>query len=220
MNITNDKVTEYLQEFYEPVTPKLGELRKEAEENKVPIILKETETFLKAFISIIKPERILEIGCAVGYSAMFMAEVTNATIDTIEKDPDVYKIAINNVNKLGYSDRITVHEGDGAEALNSFLSEVSPKYDLVFIDAAKSHYKRFLDATLPYTHKDTIFISDNVLFKARVASDEYDPTGKYKTNVKRLREFNEYIMNDERFTSTIIAVGDGLAITRFNYEKD
>lgn len=213
-NITNDIVTDYINGFYKPLTDDLAELRRKSEEERVPIILKETESFLKTFLGITAPKRILEIGCAVGYSAMFFAELTGAEIFTVEKDHEMFLAAQENIEKYGYSKLVTVLEGDGQEAAEALHEQGIQSFDFVFIDAAKSHYKRFLEGCLPLCTKDTVIVSDNVLFQARVADDRYDSSGKYKTNIKKMREFLDFIHQDPRFDSSVIAVGDGLALTR------
>jgi len=213
-NITNDLVTEYINGFYTPLTQELGQLRTESEEKKVPIILKESETFLNVFLKITAPKRILEIGCAVGYSAMFFTESCGAQVITIEKDHDMAVTAAGNFEKLGYSDRVRVIEADGEEGVNQLIEACEEPFDLVFIDAAKSHYKRFLEASLPLCRPGTVIVSDNVLFKARIASDIYDPTGKHKTNIKKMREYVDFISNDKRFDTTVVACGDGLSISK------
>ena len=213
-NITNDLVTEYINGFYSPLTPELGQLRTESEAGKVPIILKESETFLNVFLKITAPKRILEIGCAVGYSAMFFTESCGAQVITIEKDHDMAVTAAGNFEKLGYSDRVRVIEADGEEGVNQLIEACEEPFDLVFIDAAKSHYKRFLEASLPLCRPGTVIVSDNVLFKARIASDIYDPTGKHKTNIKKMREYVDFISNDKRFDTTVVACGDGLSISK------
>lgn len=213
-NITNDIVTDYINGFYEPITDSLGLLRTSSESESVPIILKETEIFLKTFLKIIEPKRILEIGCAVGYSAMFFAELTGAEVYTIEKEHDVYLKATENVERMGYPDKVKVFEGDGEEVIMQLAEDNTEPFDFVFIDAAKSHYKRFLEAALHLCGKETVIVADNVLFKARIANDRYDPTGKHKTNIKRMREFVDFINNDSRFESSVIAVGDGLSVTK------
>lgn len=214
-NITNDIVTDYINGFYAPLTDELGKLRVDSEEKNVPIILKETEGFLKTFLGIIKPARILEIGCAVGYSAMFFAQLTGAEVFTIEKNPEMVETAVKNIESLGYAEKINVFEGDGEEIAELLKKEGTKPFDVVFIDASKSHYRRFFDACLPLCGPDTVIIADNVLFKGRIADDKYDPDGKYKTNIRRMREFIAYIMNAPSLDSSIIAVGDGLSITRF-----
>ncbi len=214
-NITNDLVTDYINGFYTPLTDELGKLRVDSEEKNVPIILKETESFLKTFLGVIKPARILEIGCAVGYSAMFFAQLTGAEVYTIEKNSEMVETAVKNIESLGYAEKINVFEGDGEEIAELLKKEGTKPFDVVFIDAAKSHYQRFFDACLPLCGPDTMIIADNVLFKGRIADDKYDPDGKYKTNIRRMREFIAYIMNKPSLDSSILAVGDGLSITRF-----
>ena len=163
----------------------------------------------------IKPARILEIGCAVGYSAMFFAQLTGAEVYTIEKNFEMVETAVKNIESLGYAEKINVFEGDGEEIAELLKKEGTKPFDVVFIDAAKSHYQRFFDACLPLCGPDTMIIADNVLFKGRIADDKYDPDGKYKTNIRRMREFIAYIMNKPSLDSSILAVGDGLSITRF-----
>ena len=99
-NITNELVTRYINSFYHPLTSELGALRQEAEAAEIPIILKETESYLRATLAILRPKRILEIGCAVGYSAMFFAECCGAEVVTIEKDPETYETACANIRIL------------------------------------------------------------------------------------------------------------------------
>ena len=213
-NITNHLVTEYINGFYVPATPELGQLREKSEAERVPIILKETEDFLNVFLKITAPKRILEIGCAVGYSAMFFSECCGAQVVTIEKDPEVAETAASNIARLGYSDRIRVEQGDGEEAVNRLIEAGEEPFDLVFIDAAKRHYKRFLEASLPLCRPGAIIVSDNVLIKGCTASDQYDPTGKFKTNIRKMREYLEFITHDERMDTTVMSCGDGLSISK------
>lgn len=210
MNITNDLVTEYLKGFFSPLTEELEALRKEAEEEKVPIILRETESFLTFLLETQRPASILEIGTAVGYSAMVFARYANRVV-TIEKDDKMAQIARNNIKKAGLQCRIQVLCGDGEEVIKS---QVEGTFDMVFIDAAKSHYKRFLESALPYCHEGTIIISDNVLLKGATASDQFDPKGRFKTNIKNMRQYLEYISNHPRLDTCVIACGDGLALSR------
>lgn len=213
-NITNDIVTDYINGFYKPLTEELKQLREISEEEKVPIILKETESFFNTFLKITAPKRILEVGCAVGYSAMFFAELTGAEVYTIEKEHEVYLNARANVERMGYSDKVKVFEGDGEEVIRQLANENTEPFDFVFIDAAKSHYKRFLEAALPLCVKNAVIAADNVLFKARIADDIYDQTGKHKTNIKKMREFVSFINEDSQFDTCIMAVGDGLSISK------
>lgn len=213
MNITNDLVTEYINGFYEEPTEGLKALRVSSEEAKVPIILRETESFLNILLKINQPKNILEIGTATGYSSSFFAWVCpDARITTIEKFDDKAKIARDNIEQLGYCDRITVLTGDGEEVIDSL--DKDEKFDFIFIDAAKSHYKRFFDSALKHAAKGAVILCDNVLFKARTVSDQYDPTGKYKTNIRNMREFLDYINNSEEYDTCILSCGDGLSISK------
>ena len=212
-NITNDIVTEYINQFYRPKTEEIAKLREEAEAEHVPIILRETEQFLATMLTIIKPKKILEIGCAVGYSSMFFAAQSDAEIVTVEKDPDVFETASRNILRMGYQPRITVLCGDGEEKIEELAAEGNDGFDFVFIDAAKSHYKRFFNAARKVCTENAVIVSDNVLFQGRVASDIYDPAGKYKTNIRKMREFLDYITDLPDAETSIAAVGDGLAIT-------
>ncbi|MBR3707245.1 MAG: class I SAM-dependent methyltransferase, partial [Firmicutes bacterium] len=122
--------------------------------------------------------------------------------------------AASNIARLGYSDRIRVEQGDGEEAVNRLIEAGEEPFDLVFIDAAKSHYKRFLEASLPLCRPGAIIVSDNVLIKGCTASDQYDPTGKFKTNIRKMREYLEFITHDERMDTTVMSCGDGLSISK------
>lgn len=219
MNITNDLVTEYINGFYKSQSQDLQQLRIKSEDEKVPIILKETESFLEVLLKIVKPKSILEIGTAVGYSASFFASVCkDCKITTIEKFEEKADIAKGNIKNLGYEKEITVLTGDGEDIINSL--DENMKFDFVFIDAAKSHYKRFLDASMKHISKDGVIVCDNVLFKARTASDQYDPTGKYKTNIRNMREFIKYITDHPALDTTIISCGDGLSISKLRSENE
>ncbi len=220
-DITNEVITEYLNSFYKPLTHELGELRESAEAEGIPIILKETEDFLWMFMDLIKPARVLEIGTAIGYSSMFFAEKmflqgeTESFVVTIEKDDEMYFTAKKNIDELGYKDSIRTIHGDGEAAVKSLKKDESVEpFDLLFIDAAKSHYLRFLKAALPLMKKGGVVIADNTLFQAKVASDEYDIGGRHKTNIRKLREFNDYCLNEPKFSATIAPIGDGLTIIK------
>ena len=212
-HITNPQVTEYMNRFYKAACPELEALRLQAEQDDVPIILKETEDYLNTLLTMVRPKRILEIGSAVGYSAAYFAVKSGADVVTIEKSEDVHKQAVSNVDKLGLSGKIRLLSGDGEEETLKLLEAGEEPFDLVFIDAAKSHYKRFLDAALKLSHPGTVIVADNVLFQAKTVSDEYDPSGKHKTNIRRLREFIEYVYDHPALETSLVACGDGLTVS-------
>lgn len=210
MNIINDKVTAYINELYRPVNQPLARLRREAEEARVPIILRDTETFLLDLVRMKRPSSILEVGTAVGYSAACMATVfSGCTVTTIEADEETAAVARDNIRRLGLSDRIEVLLGPGQEV----LERLSGSYDFVFIDAAKSHYRTFWDKALPLCSPGAVIVCDNVLMKAMTVSDEYDPKHKFKTSIRNMREFLTYITNTEYADTSVLPVGDGVSFS-------
>ncbi|MBE6026361.1 MAG: O-methyltransferase [Clostridiales bacterium] len=221
-DITNEAVTDYLTNFYKPLTPELGELRTTCEAEPVPIILRETEDFLNTFMDVTRPGSVLEIGTAVGYSAMFFAEKISQYITpdepcvvTIEKDGETYERAKKEISALGYDSLIECYNGDGEECIDKMIDEMGEMhFDLIFIDAAKSHYKRFLEASLKVLSDDGVIICDDTLFQGRPALEGEIPPRKHRTNTLALREFNEFVKTDPRFSSTHLAVGNGLTIIK------
>ena len=217
-NIINDKVLDYINGYYKPLSDELASLRAESEENRVPIILKDTETFLVSMFALSKPKKILEIGTAVGYSAAcFATAAPDAEIVTIERSDEAYEEALKNVEKLGLSERITCLKGDACEILEEFVKRYeageTDDFDFVFIDAGKSPYKEFLDLSMKLTKSGALIVCDNILMKAKTASDEYDPTGRYKTNIRRMREFVDYLMAKEELSSSLLPNGDGISLS-------
>ena len=219
-DITNEAVTDYLVGMYRPLTEELSNMRREADKTAVPIILPETEDFLGTFLDIVRPGRILEIGTSIGYSSMFFAEkmlqmgISGPEVCTIEKDEETYRLAMRNIDDMGYAGYVKGFLGDGEEAINLLLDAGAEKFDLVFIDAAKSHYMRFLEASLKILKKGGIIICDDTLFQGRPALDPEEPPRKHRTNVKALREFNEAVSKDKRFSSCLLSVGNGLTIIK------
>ncbi len=218
MNIVNDKVTSYLDSFYQPMNENLKILREEAEEKAVPIILRDTEACILNIIRIQKPQRILEIGTAVGYSALcFAAALPETEIVSLEINEDMYRTATANVEKNGMTNRIHIKLGDAIESLKELKTCItdaeSEGFDMVFIDAAKGHYREFWDESIPLCRKGAVLLSDNVLLKARTVSDEYVTERRQKTSVRRMREYIQYITKAKNADTAILPVGDGIAIS-------
>ncbi|HYE67226.1 MAG TPA: O-methyltransferase [Anaerovoracaceae bacterium] len=218
MNITNDRVTEYLEGLYQPLNLDLKQLRADAEEQHIPIILRESEAYLLNIIRTKKPRRILEIGTAIGYSAICFAAASPETeIVSLEVSEEMFQTASKNVERFGLSNRIQIKLGDAVESLKEMSSAIidvdTAGFDLVFIDAAKSHYKEFWDGSIPLCRKSAVILSDNVLLKGTTASDEYVTEKRHKTSVKRMREFIEYIMKSDYADTAVLSVGDGVAFS-------
>ena len=158
-----------------------------------------------------EPARVLEIGTAVGYSSCVFADCCDCSVLTIESDEDIAKAARVNVQNLGFSDRVEVITGDAREVLLGL--ETEDPFDILFIDAAKSHYREFWDLALPLMKEESMIICDNVLMRGMTASDEYDNKGKHRTSINRMREFIEYINGLDYVETAVLPVGDGVSIS-------
>lgn len=208
--ISQDYVVDYIRGLVKEDSEILKELEKYAHENNVPIVQSEVANFLKLMIQIHKPKKILELGTAIGYSSILMNIATNNTslITTIERDKKMIDIARKNILDLGLEDKIEVIEGDCLEVLSTLKHE----YDLIFMDAGKGHYNEFMPYCLKLLKKDGIIIADNVLFRGMVASDDLVKRRKI-TIVKRMRSYLETISSDKSLLTSVIPMGDGIAVT-------
>lgn len=185
-------------------------IKKEALENHIPIIMDDTLEILKKVLSENSPKRILEIGTAVGYSAACFARYTNENciIDSIEIDEERYNEACRNIKLIGVNDKINLFLGNAVE----ILPTLNEKYDIVFIDAAKSKYEIFLEEGLRLSQKGSLIIADNILYKGYVMSD-YNKH-KQRTAVRHLREYIRLVTENPKLETEILEVGDGLAISK------
>lgn len=208
--ISQDYIVDYIRGLIKEESEVLKELEKYAHENNVPIVQSEVANFLKLMININKPKKILELGTAIGYSAILMSISTNNTsnITTIERDKKMLDIARTNIAKVGLEDKIDIIEGDCLDVLQTLQNE----YDLIFMDAGKGHYNDFLPHCLRLLKKDGIIIADNVLFRGMVASDDLVERRKI-TIVKRMRSYLDTISNDKNLLTSVIPMGDGIAVT-------
>lgn len=188
----------------------LLKVKQKALEEKIPIIMDDTLEIISKILIEKKPERILEIGAAVGYSAMCFSEYLseNGKIDTIERDEQRIAECKENLKKVGVEDKINLYEGDAVE----ILPTLNKKYDIVFIDAAKGKYPFFLEQALRMLKDDGVIFADNILYKGYVMSD-YNKH-KQRTAVRGLREFLKKLTENENLETKILEVGDGLAISK------
>ena len=188
----------------------LEKIKQKAIQAHIPIIMDETLETIGKYLKDKKPKRILEIGTAVGYSAMcfteFLAE--GGCIDTIERDIDRVKEARENIKKVEVEDKINIYEGDAVE----ILPTMNNSYDVVFIDAAKGKYPFFLKEALRMISDDGIIFADNILYKGYVMSD-YNKH-KQRTAVRNLREYIKETSENPNLETEILEVGDGLAVSK------
>lgn len=208
--ITYNYMESYIKGLISEHSGILKELEDFASQNSVPIVQKEVGRFLELMINIKKPKNILELGTAIGYSAILMSLSSNgqSKITTIERNNDMINLAKGNFARFKYSENIKLIEGECLE----ILPEIEDKFDLIFMDAGKAHYNHFLSHCLRLLNKDGIIISDNALFRGMVASDELIDKRK-TTIVKRMRDYLINISDSERFITSIIPMGDGVAVT-------
>lgn len=188
----------------------LEKIKQKALEEHIPIIMDDTLEEIEKELKENPPKRILEIGAAVGYSAMCFSEflADGGRIDTIERDEERSQEAKLNFEKVGVEDKITLYEGDAVE----ILPTLNEKYDMVFIDAAKGKYPFFLQQALRMINENGIIFADNILYKGYVMSD-YNKH-KQRTAVRNLREYIKEVSENPNLETEILEVGDGLAISK------
>lgn len=210
-NITYDYMEDYIRSLVPDRSGTLKEIEDFALENKVPIVQKETGIFLEFITSMKKPKRILELGTAIGFSSILMYEAsgTNPDIVTIERDDKMIEYAKMNLEKFNLSKKITIKKGDCLEILET----LNEPFDLIFMDAGKGHYNHFLPHCLRLLNEDGIIVADNVLFRGMVASQELVKRRKI-TIVKRMREYLDLVTKDKNLITSVIPMGDGIAVTK------
>ena len=189
---------------------KLEVLKKFARENHVPILQDDTMQVIKTILAIRKPNKILEIGTAVGYSALCFSEYLdgeNAIIKSVELDKVTSEMAKNNIKEISDNNNIMVTNMDAYE----YMKTLNEKFDVVFIDAAKGQYMKYLEQAYRLTQKGSIIIADNVLLRGMVMGGYNEH--KHRTAVTRLREYIKEVTENPRLESTVLDVGDGLAIS-------
>ena len=211
--ITNPKVLEYL-DIISPVNSKaIEEIRAEAKKNYIPIIKRDTENFLKFVLKMQNPGSILEIGCAVGYSAAVMLENSDADIVTVEKMPERVEEAKRNIKYADFESRASILEGDAGEILKS-LADKGEKFDFIFMDAAKAQYITWLPIVKKLLKESGMIFSDNCLQEGDLAESSFAIRKRDKTIHKRMREYIYLLLHDETLESWIFSIGDGVLLSR------
>ena len=188
----------------------LKDIEKYGRENKIPILLDDTLEYISKILEEVKPKRILEVGTAIGFSALCFSKYLSegGRIDTIEIESLRVEQALENIEKVGVQEKIRVLEGDALEIL-PYLTE---EYDVVFIDAAKGKYLEFFEHALRLCKKGGYIIADNVLYKGMVQSD-YNKH-KQRTAVNKLRAFIDMVLENENLESKLIDIGDGITVSK------
>ena len=209
--IVDERLVTYINSLDTGNTAMLDQIEREATADYVPIIRKEMQSFLKFLLAMKKPARILEVGTAVGFSAILMAEYDPVpcqitTIATYEKR---IPIARENFKRAGKVAQIALLEGDAAEVLKT----LEGPYDFIFMDAAKGQYIHFLPEILRLLAKDGVLVSDNVLQDGDVIESRFAVTRRNRTIHKRMREYLYTLTHSEELVTAVLPVGDGITLS-------
>lgn len=209
--IVDERITSFINSMNKDDEGIVALIEKEALADDVPIIRKETKEWIKTMLCIKKPMRVLEVGTAVGFSAIYMNQFLprGAHITTIEKwEPRIEQAKIN-FERANVTDQITLLEGDAADVLKTLEGE----FDFIFMDAAKGQYIHFLPDVIRLLAKDGILVSDNVLQDGEVLDSKYVVDRRNRTIHTRMREYLYTLKNHELLETSIIPVGDGVALS-------
>ncbi len=209
--ITEERISTFINSFDTGNTPFLNDLEQYARETNVPVIRPQMQSFLKLLLSMKQPERILEVGTAIGFSALFMSEYGRAgcQITTIENYGKRIPIARENFRKAGKEASIMLLEGDAIEILKT----LQEPYDMIFMDAAKGQYIHFLPDVMRLLKKGGILVSDNVLQDGDVMESRYAVTRRNRTIHSRMREYLYELKHNDQLVTDILPVGDGVTVS-------
>ena len=217
--IVNERITAYINSLEPELTQEILALEKEALQKHVPIIKKETQGVLKFLLQLQQPKRILEVGTAIGFSALFMSEYSSkdCRITTIEKVPMRLEEAVKNLNDERFVHRAKVQllQGEALEILKQLVQE-KQQYDMIFLDAAKAQYMSFLPELMNLLEGKGMLITDNVLQDGTVTQSRYSITRRDRTIHTRMREYLYAITHMEELSSVVLPVGDGVALSHRN----
>lgn len=209
--ITDERMRVFIDSLEPGNTPFLDQIEREAKETNVPIIRTQTQGLIKFLLAMQKPMSILEVGCAIGFSALLMSEYApeGCHITTIENYEKRIPIARENFRRLGREEQITLLPGDAAD----ILKEQTGSYDFIFMDAAKGQYVNFLPDVVRLLAKGGILLSDNVLQDGDVIESRFAVTRRNRTIHSRMREYLYEVKHHAQLESVILPVGDGVTLS-------
>jgi predicted O-methyltransferase YrrM len=206
--IFTDHVIRYLQELKPERPPVMAEMEAFAEANNVPIVHWETGRFLATLVRATRPQLVLEVGTAIGYSTLHMAEALDGgKIVTIERDSDRVRQASDYLNRAGVADRVEIVEADAMEAIEG----LDGPFDVIFLDATKTEYPRYFEMAEPKASDHAVLVVDNLLMSGDVALENDAEAYWSAENLATARAFNREIVSSERWLGVVLPVGDGIA---------
>lgn len=209
--IVDERMVTYIHSLETPEEPIIEQIEQEAKETFVPIIRKETQSFLKVLLMMKKPVRVLEVGTAIGYSAILMSHYLpkDGRITTIEKYEKRIPIARENFSRAAVADRITLLEGDALDIMKS----LEEPFDFIFMDAAKGQYIHYLPEAIRLLAPEGVLMSDNVLQDGDVIESRFAVERRNRTIHSRMREYLYELKHNERLQTSILPLGDGVALS-------
>lgn len=215
--IVNERIVSYIHSLESDNSAFLEELAQYAAQNNVPIIRKEAESLIRILLLMNKPKRVLELGTAIGYSAILMSEYMpeDGRIVTIENYEKRIRLAKENIRKAGKEAVITLLEGDALE----LLPDMEEPFDFIFIDAAKAQYINFLPHAVRLLREGGVLLADNVLQEGDLTESRYAVSKRDRTIHVRMREFLYRIKHMEELETSIIPIGDGMTVSVRKYRN-
>ncbi len=215
--LNSERLSGYINSLYKGNTVFLDRLEKESREKNIPIIRKDTQALLRFLIEAENPGKILEIGAATGFSAILMAEYSSAEcrISTIENYKKRIPVARENIERSGFSEKISLMEGDATD----ILPALQEGYDMVFIDAAKAQYPFYFSEADRLLNTGGFIVADNCLQDGDILESRYAVERRNRTIHKRMREFLKTVTSSEKYSAVVLPIGDGVAVAHKKYEE-
>lgn len=213
--IVNERIDEYIELLSKENSEYIERIREEALATDVPIIKRSSEAFMKSLLKIKRYTNILELGTAVAYSTLIIAENSEAKITTVEKFEPRIKIAKENIKFSKFKDRIELICEDVDIALKNLVIQ-NKKYDFIFMDAAKAQYIKWLPDIKLLLEDEGVLFSDNILQEGSIIESKFAIDRRDRTIHKRLREYLRALTSDKNLTTSIIPIGDGVALSIYN----
>lgn len=216
MGIVDKNVVNYINQIMPLEDGELGDIQRHAKQEKIPVIMPEAARFLNVVLSIIRPEKVLEIGCAIGFSTGIISKylTENGHITTIDRYDIMIAEAKRNFKKLGIEDKVTLIEGDAL----SILKTLDDKYDFIFLDAAKGQYINMLPYCLRLLKVGGTLLADDCLQNGDIAKERLSVKRRQRTIHTRMREFLSEISNTRELEVSLIPIGDGMVFAHKIYE--
>ena len=207
MAIFTDHVIRYMQDVRPERSQVMADMERFAETDHVPIVHWETGRFLATLVRATDPAQVLEVGTAIGYSTLHMAqELGRGRIVTIERDPDRVKKATDYLERAGVKDRVEIVEADATEA----LERLPGPFDLIFLDGTKTEYQRYFEMAEPKASERAVLVVDNMLMSGDVALEDDSDAFWSAENLASAREFNAKLLRSEQWLGAVLPIGDGV----------